>query len=50
MLKYDGKTMVNILLNKILKDKRIPSNWNESITIILNNKFDRTDQKTYNTP
>lgn len=34
-------------LNKILKEKRIPNKWNESMTIILYKKGDRTDPKNY---
>jgi hypothetical protein len=50
MLKYGGKVVINNLhsvFNKILKEKRIPNNWKESVTIILHKKGDKADIKNY---
>ncbi|CAG9836179.1 unnamed protein product [Diabrotica balteata] len=50
MLKYGGKVVINTLhslFNKILKEKRIPNNWKESVTIILHKKGDKADRKNY---
>ncbi|CAG9841192.1 unnamed protein product [Diabrotica balteata] len=50
MLKYGGKVVINtvhFLFNKILKEKRIPNNWKESVTIILYKKGDKADIKNY---
>lgn len=50
MLKNGGKIITNTLytlMNQIMQEKKIPDSWNESITIILHKKGDRSDLKNY---